>query len=217
MAGVSYSGYLTGSGNFRHQVATVKPYKGNRKAEKPVHYEAIRQYLIDNHNAVVVNGMEADDAVAIEATRNPTAIIVSRDKDLLQLSNLVYSYPLGKSPEKFGVGELYNYLQQTITGDTTDNYPGLPGKGPAYFANTIVKEAYRLRNAADMPTFLEDIFKRILYAYVEYYGEQGIERYLEQARLAWLVRELDDQGNPVLPTENFEFYWRYYESNYINP
>src|SRR5690606_20038355 len=43
----SCSLYLTDSkSNFRMDVATILPYKGNRKAEKPYHWAAIRQHLI---------------------------------------------------------------------------------------------------------------------------------------------------------------------------
>jgi DNA polymerase-1 len=204
----TYSGYLTGKGNFRHKVATVKPYKGNRKSEKPYHYQAIRDYLVENHGAVIVDGMEADDAVSIEATQNPQAIIVSRDKDLRQVPVRVYSYPLGNSPEKFEHGNplgsaayaFNNFLRQVVTGDTTDNYPGLPRKGESFYGKLVIE-------------FARDLFNRVQFAYIEHYGEQGIERFLEQARLAWMVRELDNEGNPVLPTPEFDFYAKYYFSN----
>ena len=35
----SYQGYLTGKRNFRNEIAVSAPYKGNRKAAKPKHYE----------------------------------------------------------------------------------------------------------------------------------------------------------------------------------
>ena len=34
-----YQGFLTGGGNFRKDVAKTAPYKGNRKAAKPKHYD----------------------------------------------------------------------------------------------------------------------------------------------------------------------------------
>src|SRR3990167_11351680 len=70
--GVSdYIGYLTGDGNFREKVATIQPYKGNRdKDAKPFWYKEIRKYLIDRYKAVVVDGMEADDAIGIAQYQN---------------------------------------------------------------------------------------------------------------------------------------------------
>ena len=41
----SCSLYLTGIGNFRFDIATVKPYKGNRKQEKPFYLPSVRKYL----------------------------------------------------------------------------------------------------------------------------------------------------------------------------
>ena len=70
-----YRVYLTGKGNFRKDIAVTAPYKGNRKdKEKPVHLEAIRQYLIDDWSAIVTEGEEADDLIAIDATATLTAL-----------------------------------------------------------------------------------------------------------------------------------------------
>ena len=55
--------YLTGSNNFRNDIATVKPYKGNRQKPKPYHYKNARAYIMSLPNAVMVEGMEADDAI----------------------------------------------------------------------------------------------------------------------------------------------------------
>jgi len=60
-----YKAYLTGKGNFREDVATILPYKGNRKAPKPVHYQAIRDYLVAYWDAEIIEGMEADDMLSI--------------------------------------------------------------------------------------------------------------------------------------------------------
>lgn len=203
LAGISYTGYLTGKGNFRLQVATVKPYKGNRKSEKPHWYQAIRDYLVSVHKAVIVDGMEADDAVAIEATQNPEAIVVSRDKDLLQLRNFIYKYPLGSVVEQFYSvpSPWLLLLKQVLTGDSTDNYPGIPGIGDAKADRILLKDNLRL----DFDT----CFSNVVFAYVEHYGAEGPERFLEQLTLAFLVRELSD-GKPVLPEANIEFLKKYY-------
>ena len=41
-----YKGYLTGGGNYRNEIAKTAPYKGNRKADKPIHYKALRDYMM---------------------------------------------------------------------------------------------------------------------------------------------------------------------------
>lgn len=203
LQGETYSGYLTGKGNFRLEAAKLKGYKANRIQEKPFHYKNIRDYLIAKYGAVVVNGIEADDAVAIEATSNPSAIIVSRDKDLLQVPNIVYGYACGKSPEKFmdvenGIDCAWFFFKQVLTGDTTDNYSGIPGVGPV--------KADKILSGCETVT---DMFNKTLFAYVEHYGADGPAMYLEQATLAWMVREMKD-GQPVLPTLEAKFYEHYY-------
>lgn len=66
-----YQLYVTSNdkSNFRFEVATIKPYKGNRPTDKPYYYDKIRDYLIKGRGAIEVFDMEADDAVSIEQTR----------------------------------------------------------------------------------------------------------------------------------------------------
>ena len=37
--------YITGEGNFRDTIATERPYKGNRKSDKPFHYHNLKAYI----------------------------------------------------------------------------------------------------------------------------------------------------------------------------
>lgn len=204
--GSSYTGYLTGKGNFRCEVAKQRPYKGNRNQPKPYWYQAIRDYLVQRYNAVIVDGIEADDAIAIEGHENPSAIIVSRDKDLLQCMNIVYVYPCGKQEEALHTWvtafiSAYHFFLQVLTGDTTDNYQGLPGIGGKK-ASSILLECVTVR----------ELWASTVLAYTEHYGENWHEHFLEQATLAWMVRELDQDGKPITPKLNGEFYENYYRN-----
>lgn len=71
--------YLSGPNNFRCKIDPIRPdpkdptkllgYKANRDGmEKPYHYANITDYLINMHEAVVTDGAEADDYLAIEQT-----------------------------------------------------------------------------------------------------------------------------------------------------
>ena len=79
--------YLTGKGNFRENIATIKGYKANRIGKaKPVHYKGIRRYMRERWAAQTAKGFEADDALAMRAHEHgydgEAVILVSGDKDL---------------------------------------------------------------------------------------------------------------------------------------
>ena len=58
--------YLTGKTNYRNEEAVTYSYKGNRKdVSKPVHHQAIRDYMLERWDAILVEGIEADDALSI--------------------------------------------------------------------------------------------------------------------------------------------------------
>lgn len=199
----NYKGYLTGKGNFRFDLAKRHPYKASRPP-KPHYYQFIRTYLEQQLNAEVVEGIEADDALAIALTDDPEAVCVSRDKDLRQVPGWHYSYSVGNQPEwgpelvdeigylKYKPGKLFGtglkfFYSQVITGDTVDEYKGLEGKGPAY--------AYKLLDGCLCE---REMYRRVLDSYEEKYAERAFEELLEQARLAWMVRQLHEDGSPVM-------------------
>ena len=131
-----YKAYITGKGNFRYDIAVTEPYKGNRKdAKRPVHYEAIRHHL-QRLGAELVEGQEADDAVAIEASTNG-GWIVSIDKDLDQVPGWHYNFV--KKEEYYITEEegLRNLFTQVLTGDRIDNIIGLKGIGPKKAAKLL--------------------------------------------------------------------------------
>jgi hypothetical protein len=123
--------FLTGSNNFRKQIATTVPYKGNRTAPKPEHLPAVREHLVKQWGAVITEGQEADDAIAIEATTNVGAcVIISIDKDFRQVPGHHYNFVKREhfyvTPES-GLRFLY---MQILMGDTADNIIGISGVGP---------------------------------------------------------------------------------------
>ncbi|SHL11640.1 DNA polymerase I [Bradyrhizobium lablabi] len=97
-------------------------------------------------------GFEADDLIATYAReageRGATAIIVSSDKDLMQLvTDKVTMYDTMKDRrigiaeviEKFGVPPEKVVEVQALAGDSTDNVPGVPGIGIKTAAQLIVE------------------------------------------------------------------------------
>lgn len=198
--------YLTGKGNFRESIAKRRQYK-NRVGNKPWHYKNIKAYMQSKYDVVISEGMEADDLIAIEHTKNPgSTIICTRDKDLRSVPGWFYSWELGHQPsfgpeyiedpgwlrlsdnrkKLSGTGSLFFYAQ-TLLGDGVDTVPGLPGYGP-------VKAFETLNGCLDT----NEAFKRVLEAYRALYEANAEEELLEQGRLLWMTRELNEDGSAKL-------------------
>jgi len=182
--------YLTGSGNFREQLATIRPYKGNRVAShKPKYYRDITDYLADFWDAEIVNGKEADDALGCAQwdewkDNKDTTVIVSIDKDLDNIPGYHYNW---RKEELYYVDldtADKHFWTQVITGDTVDNIQGIPGSGP--------KAAAKILNDAN--DWLS-MYQAVLDAYKKAGSSEA--EFHENATLAWIQRvdgiNYDDQ------------------------
>jgi hypothetical protein len=187
--------------NYRDNIATVKPYKDNRGADKPVHYDNITAYMISAYKAEVANGLEADDFMSImQTTYGEDSIICSRDKDLRQVPGWHYSWECGKQPEigpihfdkkgyvedkgngkVFGGGEMF-FMYQLLVGDVVDNIPGCPKIGHVKAIKLLSEHKTR-----------KDLYMAILEAYRGIYEEKALDHLTEQARLLWLLRDFNDE------------------------
>lgn len=206
----SHELYLTADdkSNFRFKVAKTKPYKGNRIAPRPVHYAAIREYLVEVCDAKVIHGIEADDKLGIRQVEIynslPTtndegmSVIVSIDKDLRQIPGLHYNFvtkeffacnkegslELSQDRRKLTGGGHKFFFAQMLLGDNADNIPGVPGYGPVKVYQQLIK-----RNSFDE-------LARVVYSI---YKEEKIqERFLEIADLLWIQQYEDDRISDVL-------------------
>lgn len=191
--------------NFREVLAVTKPYKGNRKSDKPFHYKNLMAYMLANFDVKIANGLEADDLICIDSLNSdyPT-VICTRDKDLRMVEGLHFGWPCGKQPQ-FGVLEVKGlgkieyvnkdikgyglkfFYSQLITGDKVDNIAGLPRGG--------AKMAYELLAEAETE---QEMYEAVTAKYKEKLGEEWETYFEEQVNLLWMVRELDDKGEPVL-------------------
>lgn len=122
---------LSGPGNYREKLATLKPYKGNRDAaHKPYHYQAIRDYLTGEWGAKVIHGREADDEVSIRAWeawrsgKKKRCVVATIDKDLDQVPGLHYDYRQHVFYEVSEELAEQTFWIQTLAGDATDNIGG---------------------------------------------------------------------------------------------
>jgi len=121
---------IDGDGNFRNKIATIKPYKGQRSVHaKPMKYNDIRAYLMKYQDAEVIHDQETDDAIAIAHAKREKTIIVSVDKDFMQVPGWIFNP--NKGFKKIGRQEAKErqYIQ-CLTGDTVDNIGGCFKVGP---------------------------------------------------------------------------------------
>lgn len=172
---VSYKAFLTGSNNFRK---TLYPeYKANRTQEPPRWLQYCREHLVVKWQAKVTDGIEADDALGIEQTLHDNgSIIISLDKDLLQVPGWHYSWEIqgtsttGKQWVKPAVEQFISPLQglrkfygQIITGDAADNVPAFDGK----MRTSLPKFVAKLLEPLEEMTTEEEMYDYVSTVYVE--------------------------------------------------
>lgn len=206
--------FLSKGASFRDQIARRKEYKATRISKKPFHFANLTAYMEGVLNAEIVEGIEADDAIAIEHTADPLGtIICSRDKDLRQVPGMFYSWELGKQPS-FGPVEITKegdlfldrdkkppklsgsglafFYAQCLMGDSVDNVPGLPGWGPVAAYNLLTTDLLggELDPKARWMSVC-DAFKHV-------YEENWERELLEQGQLLWMCRRFNPDGSPEL-------------------
>lgn len=168
---------FTGGSEQRRNIAVTKPYKGQRKKEKPKHLEHLKKYAISKYNGLIVEPHEADDVViAIADKYKGWSVLLGIDKDAKQFSTWHHNY---SKDETFFVTPEYaqwHLAYQMLIGDAVDNIPGLPNIGP--------KKAEKLLEANRDKPPMEVVW--------EAYKDRGMpeEYYEEQYRLLYMLRDI---------------------------
>ena len=171
-----YKMFLTGSGDFRKDLSST--YKANRAdMRRPMLLPYARQYLIDNHFAIVVNDMEADDVVCIEQQacldKDIDSCIAHIDKDIDQQEGKHHRWSIFGKPsvnytitKEEGLRKLY---VQSLVGDKVDNimyYCDTDGSGTfkkCYGLGQKTAERYLEVHHTE-----EDMYKAVLNCYLEH-------------------------------------------------
>lgn len=158
---------------FRHEI--YSQYKANREEMPDDLKEQVPlvKKLIEALNITVIkkDGLEADDLIAI-LTRKALqesfdVFLVTKDKDLMQLigphvkmlspdgSGTLMMMDSEEVKKKIGIGpeKIADYL--ALTGDTSDNIPGVPGIGPKT-ALKILEMAGSVENVLENPSVLKN-------------------------------------------------------------
>lgn len=138
LAATDYKAFLGRGESFRVELSTLLKYKDNRKEMlRPLHMDAVTDYLQRKFKAEVVTDIEADDACVIAAYNQPSCVIQGLDKDYygqgvkyfnvnrpeegIQDCNQFGKLWLDDKGDVRGIGRMHLYWQMA-SNDTSDNY-----------------------------------------------------------------------------------------------
>ena len=180
--------YFSSTKNFRKKI--YPDYKGHRMKRKPLGYKRLVNYCRENHNFKLIEGLEADDTIGIEATRfaDPNNIVVSPDKDMRQIPSTLWDMKDDVVEITKEDGDRW-HLIQSLSGDPTDGYSGCPGIG--------------VKRASELLDKNENKWEAVCKAY----RDRGLsdDDALLNARLAKILQKEDfdhDRNQPILWTPN---------------
>jgi len=187
--------YTTGKTNFRHDVATTAPYKGNRKdTDKPVHLKAVYQHLATKWQSIESINEEADDLVGIKSAElGEDCIVITVDKDMLQLPCEHFNPTTGVRKTVTPLEGLRFFYSQMLTGDKVDNIIGLFRVGPV--------KAYKALEDCENES---DLMTAVVKTYAEHkdYDDKDydfiMDRIIENGKLLWLRREVGQVWRPYI-------------------
>lgn len=169
--------FVGGKGNYRYDVATIKPYKGNRdRSQRPQHHAALTRFLVDEWYAEIIDGMEADDALGIH--QDERSVLCTTDKDLNMIPGWHYNWVANDMftvTYEEGMRFFYNQL---LIGDPTDNIGGVKGIGKKR-AEVLLKDAKTER----------EMYEVCLEAY-----KKDEDALIENGILLWMKRRGDCGG-----------------------
>lgn len=115
--------------NYRKVVDTA--YKANRTQPKPEFFEELIEHVKDNIDVVIRNGMETDDVVAklLKHYGKDNCVIISVDKDYRQFECTIFNYRKREFVEISRDDSVYNFWEQMVVGDRSDNVLVCKGYG----------------------------------------------------------------------------------------
>jgi len=129
-------------GRWRERVYNL--YKSKRSGRKPVHYRPLREWIHKIYPTHEKPTLEGDDVLGILATHpglhEHERVIVSPDKDMQTVPGWLCNPDKGYTQTLITPFEAdYAHMFQTLTGDQTDGYRGIPGVGPVK-AKKVLKD-----------------------------------------------------------------------------
>ena len=171
--------FFSDSKNFRKDIQS--DYKGHRNRKKPCGYRRVINKLKEEYPVIKMAGLEADDSMGIFATKHTGNIIVSPDKDMKQIPGMLWNFN-----ESFTITKSEGakwHLIQSMAGDNTDGYAGVPGIGVKRAVALFEEKGYSWKTV------------------VEAFKEKGLSEdiTLENARLARILTNEDYDDEKMEP------------------
>lgn len=163
--------------SFRSEL--YQDYKANRVGKrKPLVLKATREWIHTRYTTRTLPGLEGDDVLGLLMTGSqyPDPIMVAIDKDMRTVpGRLLVDNELVVTTEQEAN---MNWMLQTLTGDVSDNYPGIKGCGP----KTAAKVLDGAKNLPEMWALVVAAYKK---------AGLGFADALLNARLARILRDGD--------------------------
>lgn len=166
-----------------------KPYKAHRKeVRKPLGLRQLRDYLIEEHFAVILPGLEADDLMGLWMTdprkHKEDGIIVSWDKDMRAVPGRFWVPGTEDVEVRDEVQADLMWMAQALSGDAADGYPGCKNIGVVR-AKRIVETALVSAPSDELMT----MWNAVKAEYVK--KGQSVDDAIVSARLARILRHGD--------------------------
>ena len=166
-------------GNFRKYLTS--DYKANRKQEPPKFLKELHYYCKSEWGSKYIIGAETDDLVATLFCEDVGHhnVIVSIDKDYLQLEGWIYNYNKNTLMHNSKLDALRAFYTQMIVGDSADNIKVCKGKGKRYAEKifTGLETEYQ---------FIRAVFE----TYKDFYKSKARERYILTYKLLKLRTDI---------------------------
>lgn len=195
--------FIGGGNNFRYDLPHPAgfPYKGNRsEMHTPFYLEECKNYLSECHPTVICDGYEADDGCGIlvsngmEGYDDLLLCHIDKDMDMIEGHHMRWSRNIaGKSyPAEFytidHVEAMRHFYLQLLSGDTTDNIPGLYKLTGHKLTAPIKKGLESYSHEIDMWCYVKAVYAKA--------GMHDVDILIQIARLLWIQREENQVWNP---------------------
>jgi 5'-3' exonuclease len=151
----------------------------------------LRKMAVHHDLAIESTGREADDLLRIWAGECRAVgrefVICSIDKDLKMIPGMHYNMNRDEMEEISEQTAMQHYYCQLLSGDPTDNIPGLPGIGPKTAPKLV---AHCVKETEFQEVIVERYFQ-------EYGQERWYEYFLSNAKMIHLQEHTEDYFDPM--------------------